>query len=79
MLLQSLSTKTLSTQRPPVHADPEIVGLENAREFIRGELGFLIGVEYLWLTLPECLFRYLNTQKPISRVIDSLHASTYRL
>ncbi len=48
-------------------------------ESLASELGSMVGVENVRSPFPECFFQGASTQKSASRVLESLHASKYRL
>jgi hypothetical protein len=73
------STKTLSRQRPAVHADGDPALLQQFGEGFAGELAALIGVEYFRFSLQETASSSASMEKEMYMAIDMCKASTRRL
>ena len=51
-----------------IHADSDPMLLQEPRESFSGKLGAPVGVEYLWLPLPERVFEGLDAETGIEGV-----------
>src|SRR6516165_4917926 len=59
-----------------VHADHDLMGLQNAGEVLAGELATLVGIDDLGSAVAVERFLKRPTQKSAPSVFDSRHAST---
>jgi len=65
---QPLDEQIVAAPPFPIHADPESALLQKPGEALAGELGALVGVEDLRLTLPKSILQSLDTEVGIQGV-----------
>jgi len=79
-LPEPLDEDVVHPAAPSVHADPDVVSLENSDKCVSGKLTALVGVEYLWRPVAgDRLFKGLSYRTRDPRVFESLQERTFRL